>query len=201
MKVFFNAICQMGIFMVCAQAIVHFRPNGSYEKYLRMLVSVMILVQIFLPVTRLFSGGVQQNMDELVNRMQRQMEESMEQAKSFSAASDELLDRMTLEEVKTRLNNLGETEPETQEAGTQTQEAGTQEPEIADTGASEAGAQELRAPEADASKQGPQELGPQQPQRSEAAGRLPENGQEPATSGIGAEEISVEPIKIEIGGE
>lgn len=194
MKVFFNAICQMGIFMVCAQAIVHFRPNGSYEKYLRMLVSVMILVQIFLPVTRLFSGGVQQNMDELVNRMQRQMEESMEQAKSFSAASDELLDRMTLEEVKTRLNNLGETEPETQEAG-------TQEPEIADTGASEAGAQELRAPEEDASKQGPQELEPQQPQRSEAAGRLPESGQEPAYSGIGAEEISVEPIKIEIGGE
>lgn len=194
MKVFFNAICQMGIFMVCAQAIVHFRPNGSYEKYLRMLVSVMILVQIFLPVTRLFSGGVQQNMDELVNRMQRQMEESMEQAKSFSAASDELLDRMTLEEVKTRLNNLGETEPETQVAG-------TQEPEIADTDTSEAGAQELRAPEEDASKQGPQELEPQQPQRSEAGGRLPENGQESASSGIGAEEISVEPIKIEIGGE
>lgn len=164
MKAFFNAICQMGIFMVCAQAIVHFRPNGSYEKYLRMLVSVMILVQIFLPVTRLFSGGVQQNMDELVNRMQRQMEESMEQAKSFSAASDELLDRMTLEEVKTRLNNVGETGPETQEAG-------TQEPEISDTGT------------------------------SEAAGRLPENGQESASSGTGAEEISVEPIKIEIGGE
>lgn len=171
MKAFFNAICQMGIFMVCAQAIVHFRPNGSYEKYLRMLVSVMILVQIFLPVTRLFSGGVQQNMDELVNRMQRQMEESMEQAKSFSAASDKLLDRMTLEEVKTRLNNVGETEPETQEAGTQTQETGTQEPEISDTGT------------------------------SEAAGRLPENGQESASSGTGAEEISVEPIKIEIGGE
>lgn len=172
MKVFFNAICQMGIFMVCAQAIVHFRPNGSYEKYLRMLVSVMILVQIFLPVTRLFSGGVQQNMDELVNRMQRQMEESMEQAKSFSAASDELLDRMTLEEVKTRLNNFGETE--------------SQEPGASDMGTSEAGAQELRAPEAGASKQGVQEL-EQQPQTSETAGWLPE--------------ISVEPIKIEIGGE
>lgn len=144
MKVFFNAICQMGIFMVCAQAIVHFRPNGSYEKYLRMLVSVMILVQIFLPVTRLFSSGVQQNLDDVVRDMQGRMEAGMEEAKAFSDISDELLERMTLEEVKTQLNNIGS-----------------------------------------------QETSPNAPEQ--------ENGK--GSAGSSGEEILIDPVKIEIGGE
>ena len=34
----FQAICRVGMFMICAQAIVHFRPNEAYEKYLKLLV-------------------------------------------------------------------------------------------------------------------------------------------------------------------
>lgn len=43
---FVKAICRIGIFMICSQAIVHFRPKASYEKYLKMLISAMILMQI-----------------------------------------------------------------------------------------------------------------------------------------------------------
>lgn len=50
---FVKVICRMGIFMICAQAIVHFRPKASYEKYLKMLVSMMLVLQMFLLV-----GGV-----------------------------------------------------------------------------------------------------------------------------------------------
>ena len=46
----FQAICRVGIFMICAQAIVHFRPKEAYEKYLKLLVSAMVLVQLFLPL-------------------------------------------------------------------------------------------------------------------------------------------------------
>lgn len=50
---FVKVICRMGIFMICAQAIVHFRPKASYEKYLKMLVSMMLVLQMFL-----LMGGV-----------------------------------------------------------------------------------------------------------------------------------------------
>ena len=49
---FFKAICQMGIFMICAQSIVHFRPNASYEKYLKLLVGVLLLIQFSCRYTR-----------------------------------------------------------------------------------------------------------------------------------------------------
>lgn len=61
---FIRMICQMGIFMICAQAIVHFRPKASYEKYLRMLVSSMILVQIFLAIGSLFTKDFEEKLSQ-----------------------------------------------------------------------------------------------------------------------------------------
>lgn len=93
----------MGIFMICAQAIIHFRPDGSYEKYLRMLVSVMILVQVFLPVANLFSAGMQQSIEERIAGMERQIQDSMDEAEAAAGSMDSILDRMTLEEVRERV--------------------------------------------------------------------------------------------------
>lgn len=105
MNLFFRAICQLGIFMICAQAIVHFRPNGSYEKYLKMLVSVMILVQVFLPIARLFSGGTQQGIENTITQFESRLEESMNQAAKAAAESDQLLGNMSLEEVRKRMES------------------------------------------------------------------------------------------------
>lgn len=57
---FVSVICQMGIFVICAQAIVHFRPKASYERYLKMLVSIMLAMQLFLLVGDVFSTDVEQ---------------------------------------------------------------------------------------------------------------------------------------------
>ncbi len=54
-----GSIRQMSIFMICAQALIYFKPKGSYEKYLKLLVGAMILVQLFGPVQALLSGGGQ----------------------------------------------------------------------------------------------------------------------------------------------
>lgn len=53
---FVKAICQVGTFMICAQAIVHFRPKASYEKYLKMLVSAMILIQLLIAISGIFTS-------------------------------------------------------------------------------------------------------------------------------------------------
>lgn len=43
---FLQGICRAGIFVICAQTLVHFRPRQSYEKYLKLLLSTMIIIQL-----------------------------------------------------------------------------------------------------------------------------------------------------------
>lgn len=98
-----QTICRIGIFMICAQAIVHFRPKETYEKYLKLLVSVMILIQLFLPMgSFLLGGGMEQTLEELA-LFRTQLEQNMESAAQEAAAADKLLEQMTLEEVRKRV--------------------------------------------------------------------------------------------------
>ena len=46
---FLDMIRGIGIFIICAQAVTHFRPKASYEKYLKVLVSIIVLVMLMLP--------------------------------------------------------------------------------------------------------------------------------------------------------
>lgn len=114
MDAFFKGICQMGIFMICAQAIVHFRPDSSYEKYLRMLVSAMILVQVFLPIANLFTGKTRLGLEERIANMEQQVQDSLEKAGQAANTTNDLLDKMTLEEVKDRLEKQNKEQEEQQ---------------------------------------------------------------------------------------
>lgn len=96
---FFKAICQIGIFLVCAQSIVHFRPDGSYEKYLKLLVSIMVLAQLLQPLGCLLSWGGGEDLEERAQRIREQLEAGMAQALEESAHSDAILERMTLQEL------------------------------------------------------------------------------------------------------
>lgn len=55
MNVLLRELGRLTIFMVCAQLIVCFRPKESYEKYLKLLMTGLILLQFFRPVQRLLS--------------------------------------------------------------------------------------------------------------------------------------------------
>lgn len=98
-----KTICRTGIFIICAQVLVHFRPNASYEKYMKMLVSAMILMQLFLPVSSFFTKDGEESMADRVEWFQKQLEISMEQAVENYANGEKLLEQMTLEEVRIRL--------------------------------------------------------------------------------------------------
>lgn len=43
-------IGQLAIFLICAQTLIHFRPKASYEKYIRLLVSMMLLILLVEPI-------------------------------------------------------------------------------------------------------------------------------------------------------
>lgn len=100
---FFQAVCRVGIFMICAQAMVHFRPQEAYEKYLKLLVSVMVLIQLFLPIGGFLLRGGGQEAARLLEQFQRELEQEMRNAAESAEAADALLEQMTLEEVMRRL--------------------------------------------------------------------------------------------------
>lgn len=89
--------------MICAQAIVHFRPQESYEKYLKLLVSVMVLVQIFLPLGSFLAGIGGEDARGQLESFRESLEQSMEEARQQAEETDALLEQMTLEEVRRRL--------------------------------------------------------------------------------------------------
>lgn len=99
----FQAICRTGIFMICAQAIVHFRPQESYEKYLKLLVSVMVLVQLFLPLGSFLAGIGGEEASGQLESFRENLEQSMEEARQRAEETNALLEQMTLEEVRRRM--------------------------------------------------------------------------------------------------
>nr|WP_289767263.1 stage III sporulation protein AF [uncultured Acetatifactor sp.] len=104
----FQAICRMGIFMICAQAVIHFRPKEVYEKYLKLMVSVMVLIQVFLPVGNFLLGDGRQDALKALGKLGQELEQSMQEANEDAAAADELLEKMTLEEIRKRLEGQEE---------------------------------------------------------------------------------------------
>lgn len=97
---FFQTICRVGIFMICAQAIVHFRPNESYEKYLKLLMSIMVLIQLLVPIGSFFLKGGSVKTAEILEQFERELEEGMREAEKSAQEADRLLRQMTLEEVR-----------------------------------------------------------------------------------------------------
>lgn len=89
--------------MICAQAIVHFRPQEAYEKYLKLLVSVMILIQLFLPVGSFLLGGGMGETARRLEQFREELEQELELSAQEAADADEALERMTLEEVRKRM--------------------------------------------------------------------------------------------------
>lgn len=101
-----KTICRTGIFIICAQVLVHFRPNASYEKYMKMLVSSMILLQLLMPISGFFAGDKTQSLAARVEWFEEQLELSMEQAVVDYVDGTAVLEQMTLEEVKSRMEAL-----------------------------------------------------------------------------------------------
>ena len=118
---FFDSICRVGIFVLCAQTVVHFKPKEVYEKYLRYLVSVMVLIQLFLPISSFLLGGGNKTIEKALKQFEDELRESMEQAEENAKEVDEKLESMTLEEVRKQMeqSTMREEEERMQSTGTE----------------------------------------------------------------------------------
>lgn len=71
-------VCKGAVFVICADTIIRFRPREVYEKYLRVLVGIMLAAIIFEPVCELVSKGRIVGIKGRMNSLQAQMEQEAE---------------------------------------------------------------------------------------------------------------------------
>ena len=55
-------IGQVASFLVCAGMLLHFRAKESYEKYIRLIISMMLLLLLVQPFFGIMAGGKSDNL-------------------------------------------------------------------------------------------------------------------------------------------
>lgn len=70
-------IKQIGIFILLGQTLLHFCPNEKYEKYIKVLLGFMIIVQFLSPVLSLGSGNIQKEYENNLHSFTEKLEDSL----------------------------------------------------------------------------------------------------------------------------
>lgn len=101
-----SLIKQVSVFVICAQMILHFKPTAQYGKYIKLLIGLMVLVQIFVPLMSLFGKGGATAFSERMEYYQKIVADSMTEAGLEGVTTAERVEEMRLEEIKSILNNV-----------------------------------------------------------------------------------------------
>lgn len=103
---FLDLLKKVTIFMLAGQIIVQFLPSGGYEKYVKMMISIMVLSQIALPILSLGKFDAQQTFqtalrqyEEEMERISRQVEEAGLEGRDYQQEALSLTARNSLEKV------------------------------------------------------------------------------------------------------
>lgn len=111
-----SSIRQMGVFMICAQALIYFKPKGSYEKYLKLLVGAMILVQLLSPVAALLAGKGGQSLEERIGFYTNAFEQGMNEAMFQEYRVEQIRQRLLTSQIRARSEEW-DAQPKRQEEG------------------------------------------------------------------------------------
>lgn len=99
-----SKIGQMAIFMICARTLLHFRAKESYEKYLKLLVSLMLLVLLVEPLMDVFGKGEEGECLQRIQSYSYQLQDILENEQLNNEEISEILSHMTMgvsEQVQT----------------------------------------------------------------------------------------------------
>lgn len=120
-------IREIGIFMIAAQAVMHFAPGKQYEKYIKLIASVMVLLLFMNPFV---SGAedIEAEWEYGTEQMMQQLEEQEPGQNSQNLWSNTTIEDAAMqqieEEVRARLNLvLGEDTYQVAEVEIQLEEA------------------------------------------------------------------------------
>ena len=98
-------IKRIGIFMIAAQAVLHFAPGQKYEKYIKLIISILILLQFVTPLAGIISRTETDWSGKLAEMEALFGEEGLTgENKTVSTAADVMVESLE-NEIKSRLND------------------------------------------------------------------------------------------------
>lgn len=97
MDVLLERIGQIAVFMICAQTLMHFRAKESYEKYLKLLVSMMLLLLIAEPLMGLLGKGTDVDLIDRIQAYQQELQTIVGNQELEQEEITEILSHMTTE--------------------------------------------------------------------------------------------------------
>ena len=101
MSGFIELLKQVGIFMVCSQTVLHFKSSQKYDKYLKLLVGIMVIAQLSMPLLEWATGG-----ETLPEKIVEEETETAMDVNQMLDNADRIVDKYMDSEVKSRLNKL-----------------------------------------------------------------------------------------------
>lgn len=98
-------IKKIGIFMIAAQAVIHFAPDIKYAKYMKLIVGILVLLQFLSPVYKIVSG-MEADWGKQLSDMEQEFDlyGVSEKLSDFYSATEAVTESME-QEIKYRLNN------------------------------------------------------------------------------------------------
>lgn len=101
---FLEFMKQIGIFIICAHSLLHFSAGKSYEKYLKLLVGIMVLAQFAIPFGEIFLGKETGKVWEEAERFQRELEERAGNV-AWEFEEEDITSQALEEEIKEKLES------------------------------------------------------------------------------------------------
>ncbi len=106
---FLEFIKKTGIFLICAESILYFVPGSSFQKYVKLLIGIMVLAQFAVPLKSLVTGQERGEIEQQIVEMQAMLEKQAEamQTDQLQLISDrQEVNIQTAEEIKSKLNDV-----------------------------------------------------------------------------------------------
>lgn len=92
-------IGRVAVFIICAQTLLHFRAKESYEKYIKLLISMMVLMLLLNPF---FSGkfGTESDfLEQMIAKHEKELEENIFSMETNQEKVEEIVMSMSMEAV------------------------------------------------------------------------------------------------------
>lgn len=97
MDVLLEKIGQIAVFMICAQTLMHFRAKEAYEKYLKLLVSMMLLLLLAEPLMGMLGKGTDVDLLDRIQVYQDELQTILGNQELDQEEITEILSHMTTE--------------------------------------------------------------------------------------------------------
>ncbi|MBO5292616.1 MAG: stage III sporulation protein AF [Lachnospiraceae bacterium] len=102
----FEWLKRASLFVILAQMTVHFSPRPVYEKYLKLLVSLMTMTVLIFPILNLVKGGISEQFQTELNQYEIQMKQLVQKTPTCDILDEERYLSTISDEIKSKLNKI-----------------------------------------------------------------------------------------------